>query len=64
MTEKLIQYPDIKGKSDKLEMISECQRALAACIGQMQKLGADQVQICSILRHAAGVLDQADPTTG
>jgi hypothetical protein len=64
MTEKLVQPLDLEGQSDKSNMISECQRALAACIGKMQKLGADQVQISTILKHAAAVLDQADPTIG
>ena len=58
MIEKPIQFPDT------LNVISECQRALAACIGQMQKLGADQGQISNILKHAAGVLDRADATGG
>jgi hypothetical protein len=53
-----------KRERDNCDTISECQRALAACIGQMQKLGADQIQISKILKHAAGVLDQADPTSG
>ena len=58
---KVVDFPDVKAKREayleKLESIGLCQQLLADVVHDMRQLGANDVQIALILRHAAKELD-------